>query len=248
MVNRLTTLTLLFAILASLKSAAGAPPLDYFLAVTVRPSTLIKHEVDLQGPFDQTRVETLLVGPSYFCHAVGVGLQPVAQQGACFNWYKIDEPNKEPERPLSVQSPFLGEASVEVVIGNAACLLSPAKRLTTGRPSDASEGLSYLKGYRILEGRDLRKKVQLTLGSDPELNTVTKAAFLCVPADEWHHDEHFPIHNKDGCLMIYELLPTSQTGNITTIDQFGLNKLEAHSGRYLLAPATIVGKEDRPGR
>lgn len=83
--NRLTTLTSLFAILTSLQNAAGAPPLDYFLAVTVRPSTLIKHEVDLQGPFDPTRVETRLAGPDYFCHAVCVGLQPVAQEGACFN-------------------------------------------------------------------------------------------------------------------------------------------------------------------
>lgn len=141
----------------------------------------------------------------------------------------------------------MGEDSVEVVIGNAACLLSPAKRLTTGRPSDASEELSYLKRYRILEGRDLRKKVQLTLGSDSESNTVTKPAFLCLPTDEWHHEEHFPIQNKDGCLMIYELLPTSQTSNITTIDQFGLNKLETNSRQYVLTPATTVGEEDLPG-
>ena len=47
--------------------------------------------------------------------------------------------------------------------------------------------------------------------------------------------------------MIYELLPTSQTGNITTIDQFGLNKLEANSRRYFLAPATIIGKGELPG-
>jgi hypothetical protein len=246
--NRLTNLTLLFAILVSLRSAAGAPPLDYFLAITVRPSTLVKHEVDLQGPFDPTRVQTLLVGPSYFCHAVGIGSQPVARQGACFNWYKIEKPSRQPERLLSVRSPFSGKDPFEVAIGDAACLLSPAKRLTTGPPSDASEELSYLKGYRILEGRDLRKKVKLTLETGSESHTITKPAFLCVPAEEWHHHEHFPVTNKDGCLLVYELLPKSQTGSITTIDQFGLNKLEVSSRRYLLAPAKIMGEQDLPGQ
>ena len=244
--NRLTTLTFLFAILTSLQNAAGAPPLDYFLAVMVRPSTLVKHAVDLQGPFDPSRVETLLVGPRYFCHTVRVGSHPIALEGSCFNWYEIEKPSRQADRLLSVRSPMNGEESFEVAIGDAACLLSPAKRLTTGPPSDASEELSYLKGYRILEGPDLHKKVELTLEPGSEFHTITKPAFMCVPAQEWHHHEHFPVTNKDGCLLVYELLPKSQTGNITTIDQFGLNKLEANSRRYLLAPAKIIGREDFP--
>jgi hypothetical protein len=246
--NRLTTLTFLFAILIGLQNAEGAPPLDYFLAVTVRPSTLVKHEVDLQGPFDQTRVKTLLAGPSYFCHAVGVGSQPVARQGACYNWYKIEKPSKQAKRLLSIRCPLRGEESFGVAIGAPSCLLAPAKRLTTGRPSDASEELSYLKGYRVLEGRDLRKKVELTLEPGSESHTVIKPAFLCVPAQEWHHHEHFPVTKKHGCLLVYELLPKNETGSITTIDQFGLNKLEASSRRYLLAPAKIVGEDDLPGQ
>ena len=246
--NRLTTLTILFASLLNLRDAAGTPPLDYFLAVTVRPSTLIKHEVDLRGPFDQTRVDTLLAGPSDFCHAVGVGSQAVARQGACYNWYKIEEPSKQARWLLSIRSPLRGEESFEVALGEAACLLSPAKRLTTGPPSNASEELSYLKGYRILEGRDFRKKLEVTLEPGPEAHTITKPVFLCVPTEVWHHDEHCPITNKDECLLVYDLLPKSQTGNITTIDHFGLNKLEASSRRYLLAPARIVGKRDLPGQ
>ncbi len=242
--NRLARLGLILGMLAGSRIADGAPPPDYFLAVAVRPITLVRHEVDVKGPFDQTRAETLLVGPSYSCHVVGVGSRPVAQQGASFNWYGIERPTEEPERRLSVVCSLTGDEPSKVVTGEAVCLLSPSKRLTTGRPSDASDRLNYYKGYRIVDAKpDVRREIEIRLESGPQPHELTKAAVLCVPVEEWHHHEHFPIVEEGTCLMLYEVFPRSRT-SIKTVDQFGLNKLERSARRYLLAPAKIVHPQD----
>jgi hypothetical protein len=52
-------------------AAFGQQPTNFFEAVSVTPSRVIDHDVDLKGPFDKTAVETILSGPVYFSQAVG---------------------------------------------------------------------------------------------------------------------------------------------------------------------------------
>jgi len=39
----------------------------------------------------------------------------------------------------------------------------------------------------------------------PEDRTATAAVYLCMPVEEWHHDEHFAIKAADECLVVYDI-------------------------------------------
>ena len=87
----------------------------------------------------------------------------------------------------------------------------------------------------------MRHEVTLSHSFGPEERTVTSALFFCVPVEQRHHDAHFPIKNVRHCMLVYELLPVKQSVRITTIDQFGLNRLDSQSSKWLCVPAEIVG-------
>ena len=99
------------------------------------------------------------------------------------------------------------------------------------------------------DGLDIRKERRLKVELGSELQEIAKAAFLYVPVQEWHHDEHFPIAESAQSLLGFELPPKQLTTSITTIDQFGMHTLEAGSRRFLLTPAEITdleGDRSRP--
>ena len=73
-------------------AAFADAPIGFAEVVAVKPSTLIDHEVDVQGPFDEAAVETFLVGPQFFSHAVGFGQEIVRAREAYLNWYQITRP------------------------------------------------------------------------------------------------------------------------------------------------------------
>jgi hypothetical protein len=234
MTNSLGTWATLLCTLMFLDTVASAvPPLDLLEVVTVTPSRVINHEVDLKGPFDDDVIETPLTGPQFFSHSVGFKHKAVQDLRAYLNWYKIVQPAKEPQRTFSVRDPLRDSNEHSVKIESSAFLLSPAQRLTTGSPSAVPDGLNYFKAYRIVDAPLISKKVKLAGTLGPEDRTATRAIFLCMPVEQWHHHEHFPIRNVQDWLIVYELVPHKHSVDITTIDQFGLNKLEVHSSNWL---------------
>ena len=235
-----TWVTWLFALTFVDTVASAGKPVGFFEVVTVTPSRVINHEVDLKGPFDDDVTETILVGPERFSHTVDLGKKAVHSQKAYHNWYKISRPINESQRSVTVRDPLRGNAAQQITVENAAFLLSPSQRVTTGPPSPVPEGLNYFKAYQIVDGPRISQQVRLTGTFGPEERTATTAVLFCVPVDEWHHDEHFPVKNSQDCMLVYELEPHEKGLSITTIDQFGLNKLEAHSSKWLCVPAELV--------
>lgn len=63
-----------------------------------------------------------------------------------------------------------------------------------------------------------------------------------MPAEEWHHAEHFPIKDAQSYLLVYELMPHDQQLTVNTIDQFGLNTLEVSRSKWLCVPAQLVSR------
>ncbi len=215
---------------------------DFFEVVSVTPSRVIEHEVDVKGPFDDKAMETLLSGPVLFSHAVGVDQTAAKEPKACLNWYRIERPAKESPRTLTVSGSLEGGKNEkhEMTIASPAFLLSPAQRLTSGTPDPVPEGLSYFKAYRIDDAKPIKQSVKLNGAFGPKQRTAAKAVFLCVPVEEWHHDEHFPVESPQDCLIVYELQPHQCEASVATIDQFGLNKLQAKSSNWLCLRAKIV--------
>lgn len=217
--------------------ACAANPLDFFEVVNVTPSRVIKHEVQSKSPFDNDVIETVLTGPQFFSHAVGFKHEAIQEPRAYLNWYEIAQPPKEPRRTVVVRDPLRGKDAHSITIGSSAFLLSPAQRITTGSPSPIPDGLNYFRAYRILDAPLVSKTVKLNGTLGPEDRTATRAILLCVPIEQWHHDEHFRVKDSQDCLIVYELLPQKHSVSITTIDQFGLNKLDAHASNWLCVRA-----------
>jgi hypothetical protein len=220
---------------------SGQSPGEFFEVVAVTPSRLITHEIELKDQFDEQVVEADLEGPKLFSHAVGVGDKSARQPATYLNWYAITRPTTASTRPLSVRDSLRGGDAYNIAINKPAFLLSPAQRVTTGAPSDIPETLNYFKAYVITNGEQTKREVTLNGAFGPEKRTVLKAAYFCVPAERWHHDERSPIKSAEHCMVIYELKPEEYKDAITTLDQFGLNKLEATSSNWLCVPALIEG-------
>jgi hypothetical protein len=225
--------------------ARATTPVDFFEVVKVTPSRLIKHEVQSKSPFDNDQIETVLAGPQFFSHGVGFKHQAIQEPRPYLNWYEIEEPPKEPRRTVVVRDPLRGNDTHSVTIESSAFLLSPAQRLTTGSPTSIPAGLNYFKAYRILDAPLFSKKVNLNGTLGPENRMATRAILLCVPIEQWHHDDHFRVKSSQDCLVVYELLPQKHSVRITTIDQFGLNELNAHSSNWLCVRATTSELEPR---
>jgi hypothetical protein len=245
--NSLLLSTILLYALTPLQSLGAARTLgDCFEVVAVTPSRVINHEVDLQGPFDDGVVETFLTGPQLFAHAIGFGHAAAQDRAAFVNWYKITKPTTAPRRVLSVRDALRRSDTQQITIKDVAFVLLPAQRVTTGPPSRVPDRLNHFKAYKILDATQIRHKVELKRSFGPEERTVTNALFFCVPVEQRHHDEHFPIKDARNCILVYELLPVKHNVRITTIDQFGLNRLEAECSKWLCVPAEIVG--DAPAK
>ena len=191
--------------------------------------------------FDKDVTETFLKGPRLFSHTVGLGEKAVPEPDAYLNWYKIEKPVAEPRRVLSVRAPMRGNDVQQITIENAAFLLSPSQRVTSGPPSQIPAGLNPFKAYKIVSGPKEERKVKVTGGFGPGDRVLMKATFLCVPVEQWHHDANFPVKNPKACLLVYETLPHQCSVSITTLDLFGLNGLKANSGKWICVPAEIVG-------
>ena len=183
-------------------------------------------------------IETLLIGPQLFSHAVGSAHEAIQEPRAYLNWYEIAQPPIEPTRTVDVRDPLRGKDAHSITIGSSAFLLSPAQRITTGSPSPIPDGLNYFKAYRILDAPLVSKTVKLNGTFGPADRTATRAILLCVPIEQWHHDEHFRVKDSEICLIVYELLPQTHGVSITTLDQFGLNTLDVDSSNWLCVRAT----------
>jgi hypothetical protein len=211
--------------------------------VSVEPSRQIKHDVELKDRFDSQVVVTDLAGPRLFSHAVGIGEKSTADSATYLTWYSITRPTPETTRAISVRDELRGRDRYEVTLGKPAFLLSPAQRVTTGAPSDIPDSLNYFKAYAISRGEAVGRELTLNGAYGPQKRRVVKACYFCVPVDHWHHDDHTPIKRRERCFMVYELEQAEVEQKITTLDQFGLNRLNASASGWICVPARIVNED-----
>ncbi len=235
------TAMLLSLILSPFVNACDDSLIDSMEVVAVKPSNLIEHEVELKGKFDDEKKEIFLVGPQFFSRAVGLQEKSAKNESTFFNWYRISPPTQRPKQIVSITDPLQRKNVQRLNIQKSAYLLMPAQTLSSGSPSEVPEGLGCFEAFEVLNGPKMRKSVSLksTEGTKPRI--VTKLAYICFPAEQWHHHEHFPVTNREACLLVYELESQELDLNVTTIDQFGLNKLSVNSARWLCVPGEIVG-------
>ncbi len=211
--------------------------------ISVQPSREIRHDVQLKDQFDSEGVVTDLIGPKLFSHQVGIGAAASTEVATYLNWYAISRPLPEGTRNVTVQDQLHGRDARQITIGKPAYLLSPAQRVTTGAPSEIPDSLNYFKAYAIVRGETATREIALKGALGPPKRRIVKAAYLCVPVEHWHHDDHSAIKRQDDCFVVYELEPEKVNQAFGTLDQFGLNQLKAVASGWLCVPARLVNDD-----
>ena len=217
-------------------------PVEFMEVLEGVPSNLIEHDIELKSVLDTQRMVTELAGPYHFSLAVSCMGRDVKTPKAYLSWYKIVDPKSEASRKILVVDLVRGDDKTALTIESAEYFLSPAQRITAGPPSAIPHGLDHYKAYRIVGAASRELDVELGKSDGPTKRRVGKPLFVCVPAEEWHHDDHFPASHPQACFVVYELDPQDHSGQISLIDQFGLNQIRTSKSRWLCVSAMLSTK------
>ena len=233
------SLTLLIAASPTYKISAHNP-VEFLEVSSVSPSIVIEHDVELQSVYDMARIKTQLSGPELFSEAVGCLGRPIAKTKAYLNWYRIVDAKQEPRRKVSVLDMVRDNDHRTLTIGNAGYLLTPAQRIGSGPPDAIPHGLDHYKAYQVFDAASVEMPVEIIESDQSKTRSLAKPIFVCVPVQQWHHEDHIEAsHPRDG-FVVYELDSQPRTQKVNTIDQFGLNELQKTKSDWLCVRATLL--------
>lgn len=188
------------------------------MASEVKVSSLIVHGLSIQSMVDRERHYLTLQGPELFSNPLTVGksTDPISY----LTWYKVRKPGWKSDQEVTVA---VGDQKKTYRLGAPQFFLMPVQILTQGPPSPVPDLLNHFLVFETVE---------------PESD---QSVFVAVPAEEWHHDENFPIKSKDSWLVISKQTDDDKlVDSMSTLDQFGLNQLTPGQPKYRVQLATPV--------
>ena len=231
-----------FCILANTNLYAHSP-VEFLEVFDAKPARPIDHAVELKSVFDAARVETTLTGPNFFSRAVGCMNRPVRKRLAYLNWLSIAKPRAEKRHVVSVLDMVRGGQNKQLTIGGAEFFLTPAQVISDGAPDPIPHGLDHYKAYRVLDAPAVDRSVAIVSSTGPSERKIDRPLFVCLPVQEWHHDEYFAATHSDNGFVVYELSNDKDNARkqaVSTIDQFGLNALTLSRSRWLCVSAVLL--------
>lgn len=212
------------------EKAAPEPTLPQMTVSKVTAKAPIRHEVDWQGIVRQQRQSSMLRGPELFSQVEEN--EPKGQLQ--FSWYAIDTSQIVEPKTLRVQA--RGGSILELLVEEPVYFLSKTQSLAEGSPEEPPAAVSHFVAYKVMDS----KKTMAPLDSGHSENPHGVLAFVCLPVEEWHHDEYFQMTNRFDCWLVYESAPKQVSTTISTLDQFGLNSLNLQSSEWLCHPARVA--------
>ena len=236
---------LLFGCVVSSSASLAHSPVDFLEVIRVKPAQVIEHGVETKSRYDSERKESSLEGPVYFSRGVGAMKRAVKSPQAYMNWFAIKNAVAQPRREVDVLDMVRGASSKRLRIGNEAFLISPSQLLTSGTPDEVPEGLDVYKAYQIHDGAAVGLKLGIDSSVGTGTATVGKPVYLCMPSEEWHHDETFPVTHPNDCFVVYEIDDQPTTSTFNTIDQFGINELKASNVTWICVRAAFLREQSK---
>ena len=226
-----------FAVAAENQSAnSGDGQVDAaFEVLEVEATNKVRyHGVDSQSVTEDKKQFVQLSGPTHFSRAMAFE----AQQPAFLSWYSIRKPAGDTQTlKFSIAKP---NQTIELQIEEAEYVLCPSKELQDGRPAEVPERLSYLKAFKIKDAPRVETKVQLSGAAGPKSRQVAKPTHVCIPMQQWHHDEHFVVTDEKTCYLIFSVEPAKASMEMAAIDQFGLHGLDVKKSSMVMLPVKLL--------
>lgn len=239
-------LTIVFACLAlsAVGPAAAHTPVEFLEVFSGQPATATVHPIDVKSVLDAERRTIELEGPRYFSSSVGALNRAAKKPTAHLSWYQISEPAPAERRDIAVLDLVRGMQAEPLSIGAVEFFLSPAQRITSGAPDPIPDGLDHFMAYRIHDAGAVEVTSKLSNGSASASSERKLATprFLCVPAEEWHHEEYFEVTHPSTCFVVYELDEQASDQSIALIDQFGLNQFATKKSQWLCVTGALSSR------
>ena len=190
--------------------------------VEIDSKRVIQHEVKLQTVLASEPQAVTLVGPVRFSTTeLSEGNKTTR---AALSWYEISELAEQESRTVTIWRDK--SEQIQIDLGRPVYLLTPAMILTSGAPEDHPVSLNNFVAFRVAAQHiSISKLVEKPAG----LANVEEALYLCLPAEEWHHEEHFPIKMPSRGFIIVSGPQSTGPNKLTMLDQFGLNEVMAKS-------------------
>ena len=202
------------------------------------PKSKIFHTVDTKSRLDGKKKVTSLRGPM----ALSVSHRETKEEAPPYlAWYKIADATNQ-DNGSWVLEDAANSKPYSVELGAARFLLSPSKRLTSGTPKKEPHDLDIFKAYEISMSSCEPIELQQEHPLIGKLAGNAKPKYLCMPVEESHHDEVFPIKKPDLCFVVYELIrPATMDSEavLASIDQFGIHRLKAAQASLICIPARV---------
>ena len=141
----------------------------------------------------------MLKGPQLFSDSMSGennNSQPVR-----FSWYEFEDADEF--QPVTVRVTISAGSEADLVVDQAVYLLSMAQILDIGAPGRLPAMLSQYVAYSIVAPLD-RDRQQIPAAPNLALDINSKsAALLCLPVEQWHHHDYFPVKSSDSCWIAY---------------------------------------------
>lgn len=195
--------------------------------VSVNASNPVLHGLEVKTTVDTDRRWINFRGPQLYSSP---DQKDPSGPPSYLNWYAIRKPAPEPIKTIRLSDQYSGQQSFTVSLQSPAFYLLPAQTITNGPPDEIPDTLDHYLAFRIADVDSLAL---------PE-PTPGKPAYVCLPAQQWHHAEHVEIKSENDLLMVYEIEPATANAKVTTIDPFGLNTLTAGEKRFVYVSARRV--------
>ena len=218
---------------------------QFYDVIKVKPRDKIDHRVQISDPFNKNLISVRLRGPLYWSRPIGNALHSVRTNRnppAIMSWYTVHQADLQADRTLLLAD-RLSARPYKVKLAEPMYLLSPAQRVTTGDPAAIPQDLNYFLAYRIKQGgRPVGEFKKLVIANVPKRELLSPY-FVCLPVEERHHFDHFPVKAKDQLLVVYKATPRSLKGNVSILDQFGVNVMEMQSSNWIYIKGQILSVE-----
>lgn len=220
-----TLAVVVFTMAGSLAESRAESPHS---VVAVKASNPLLHGFEVKTALDDGRRWVSIRGPQLYSSPDE--LEPNVLP-SYLTWYEIRKPGTEPVRKVVLTDEFSGQQSFELQLAAPAYYLMPAQTIKDGPPQEVPANLNHFVAFRIAN-------VESVALPEP---TPGKPVFVCLPAEQWHHDEHVKIKDPSALLMVYAVDEQVSGTKATTIDQFGLNGMTFGKKQYVSVAAKRIG-------
>jgi hypothetical protein len=192
-------------------------------AFVVRPAEIFQHEVEVSLEDGPAFRSISIIGPRLHSQMPECETcQNVSSKHASYNWYKIVGSNHSLNaiQPKDVTFKWNGD---NFRIERPAYLLTPATILQQSAADAGPDDSNVLLAFQL----SLKKSA-----ADP--HKPPKVRFVCIAVRQRHHDEIYEISSPDCGYLLSQIDSHELTGEINTVDQFGLHRVKRLRTAYRL--------------